>query len=281
MIVPRTDIAPALVADHYDELDRWYRLIWGEHVHHGLWESRRDSVETATRNLIDRVADRLELVVGARVCDVGCGYGGTARALAAGYDAQVTGVTLSEAQYAYARERVTGGNPAIFRMDFLDNRFDDGAFDAVLAIESTEHFEDKRRLFSEMFRILRPGGCVAVCAWLAKPDPAPWEVRWLLEPICREGRLPGMGTEDEYRALFERAGFEEVTCEDVSRQVARTWPIIAGRVIRRLTWDPAAWRFLLSGPRNIAFAKTVIRIGVAYRTGAMRYGIFSARKPGE
>ena len=36
-------------------------------------------------------------------------------------------------------------------------------------------------------------------------------MRHLLEPICREGRLPGLGSEHEYRALLEAAGLR-VTC---------------------------------------------------------------------
>ena len=34
---------------------------------------------------------------------------------------------------------------------------------------------------------------------------------------------------------------------------------------------------LVSGPRNRIFALTVLRIALAYRLGAMRYGIFTAR----
>ena len=44
------------VAAHYDDLDRFYREIWGEHVHHGLWTSPRSTPEEATRSLIDLVA---------------------------------------------------------------------------------------------------------------------------------------------------------------------------------------------------------------------------------
>jgi tocopherol O-methyltransferase len=281
MISPRRPIAPKHVADHYDELDRLYRNVWGEHVHHGLWLDGRESVPEATRNLIDRVAAVLKLSAGSRVCDVGCGYGGTSRVLASEFGAQVTGVTLSRAQFEYGQSLESSDSARLIYGDFLDNEFTDNSFDAAFSIESSEHFADKPKLFSEMFRILNPGGRVAVCAWLAAETPRSWERRWLLEPICFEGRLPGLGTETEYRAFFGDAGFQDIEFEDVTRKVSRTWPIIVFRVLLRLPWDPAAWRFLFGRPRNAVFGITIPRIALAYRTGAMRYGVFSARKPGE
>ena len=42
MISSRKEIRGADIASHYDELDRFYRDIWGEHVHHGLAVVRRN-----------------------------------------------------------------------------------------------------------------------------------------------------------------------------------------------------------------------------------------------
>ncbi|MDP9384651.1 MAG: methyltransferase type 11, partial [Actinomycetota bacterium] len=71
MITPRAAIAPAAVGGHYDALDRWYREIWGEHVHHGLWEERRLAPEAAARRLAERVGDLAAIRAGegARVAD--------------------------------------------------------------------------------------------------------------------------------------------------------------------------------------------------------------------
>jgi tocopherol O-methyltransferase len=43
MIVPREPQTGEDVAGHYDELDHVYREVWGEHVHHGLWRTGRES----------------------------------------------------------------------------------------------------------------------------------------------------------------------------------------------------------------------------------------------
>lgn len=282
MIESNVTMAPELVADHYDELDRWYRMLWGEHVHHGLWLTGRESAAEATHNMVTRLAEGLAVSSGQTLCDIGCGYGATGRVLTREYGASVTGLTLSAAQHAYAIERNTEqGDPEILRMDFMESGFEAESFDAAFSIESSEHFADKPGLFTEMFRIVRPGGRIGVCAWLAKAGASARQVDWLLEPICREGRLPGLGTEEEYRDWMTAAGFEEIAFEDYSRNVRRTWPIIVGRMARRLLWDLSAWRFLFSGARNVDFGKTIFRIWLAYRTGCLRYGMFTARKPDE
>ena len=63
MIVPNAPQSTAAVADHYDELDLIYRRVWGEHVHHGLWTTGRESPTQAVEALVDTVGDRLRLEV--------------------------------------------------------------------------------------------------------------------------------------------------------------------------------------------------------------------------
>ena len=162
----------------------------------------RDS-EDAAAALVDLVADRLELVPGHVVCDIGCGYGATAQVLAETHDVAVTGITLSAVQHARAARRVAGRGALTFEVrDWLANGFPSASFDRAYAIESTEHMDDKVRCFAEAFRTLRPGGRLVVCAWLANRTPRPWHVRHLLEPICQEGRLPGSAMRRSMRICF-------------------------------------------------------------------------------
>lgn len=277
MIHPREAQGPAAVAAHYDELDPFYRAIWGEHVHHGYWRTGRESPEEATRALVDLVAERLRLRPGLEVGDVGCGYGATAAILAREHGVAVTGVTLSAVQAAHAVARLD--RVRIRVQDWLANDFADGSFDRLLAIESSEHMASKARFFAEAFRTLRPGGRLVVCAWLAREGARPWEVRHLLEPICREGRLPGLGTEGDYRALAEAAGFRVAAVEDISRRVRATWTICLARAALRVVTDPAARRYLRdAGARNRDFSLSLPRLALAYRTGSMRYAVFTFEK---
>ena len=96
------------MASHYDELDRFYREIWGEHVHHGLWLRGDETQAQAVRQLAELVAREAAVEKGTRVVDIGCGYGATARLLAEELGAEVTGMTISEAQHTIAVARCAG-----------------------------------------------------------------------------------------------------------------------------------------------------------------------------
>jgi tocopherol O-methyltransferase len=280
MIHPHSKPTPGDVAAHYDTLDQFYREIWGEHVHHGYWQTGHETPEEAAAALVDLVADRLDLAPGDVVCDIGCGYGATAQVLAETHDVAVTGITLSAVQHARAARRVAARGALMFEVrDWLANGFPSASFDRAYAIESTEHMEDKVRCFAEAFRTLRPGGRLVVCAWLANRTPRPWHVRYLLEPICQEGRLPGLGEEAEYEDMLRRVGFAVSSVEDISAAVARTWSVCVRRAVRALATDAKYRRFVLRGnaPDRI-FAITLFRMLLAYRTSAMRYAVLTAIK---
>lgn len=276
MIVPDISQDAEAVADHYDALDPVYRRVWGDHVHHGLWVTGRETPGEAVEALADTVGDRLRLVPGQACVDIGCGYGATARRLAAARAVSVTGFTLSAEQARYAAAHPVP-DVDIHVRDWLVNGLADASADAAWAIESSEHMVDKPRFFAEAHRVLTPGGRLVVCAWLAETGARGRKVRHLLEPICREGRLPSMGTREEYEAMATAAGFTVTGYEDVSRRVARTWWICAGRLLKTLLVDGETRRVAL-GARNRGAVLSIPRMILAYRTGAMRYGIFTLQK---
>ncbi|CAN5202312.1 methyltransferase domain-containing protein [soil metagenome] len=273
MILPRTPQTHAAVADHYDELDGIYRSLWGEHVHHGLWRSGRETQAEAVTALSDLVGTQLGFAPGDSLVDIGCGYGATARRFAAA-GAVVTGLTLSRDQIAHApaAPRVT-----LLQRDWLANGLHSGAFEGAYAIESSEHMADKPAFFAQAARVLKPGGRLVVCAWLAGENPKPWHVRHLLQPICDEGQLPSMGSRSDYLDMAKSAGFDCTAYQDVSASVARTWTICLRRFGKAMLVDAAMRRHVLSA-RNRRFALSVPRLILAYRTGAMRYGVFTLSK---
>lgn len=279
MISSRTEVTPDAVASHYDELDHFYRDVWGDHVHHGLWRHGEETRETAVLQLAETVRNKATIAPGVQVCDIGCGYGATAR-LMAQHGASVTGITISPAQFAIAVQgESSGGNPRFVCGDWLQNAFAAAFFDAAIAIESSEHMSNKAGFFEQAARVLRPDGRLVICAWLAAEHPTARARHWLLEPICREGRMPHLGSQSDYEALAEAAGFRLHEFEDVTRAVERTWPMIVRRLLVKFATAPRYLKFLFtSHAQNRVFGLTILRIWLAYRMGAMRYGIFTFQK---
>lgn len=279
-MISGTDISVDKVASHYDELDDYYRDLWGEHVHHGLWETGREAPELATLQLARLVADRSE-AKGKTVCDVGCGYGATSRLLAREYNATVTGLTVSERQHRFATEATNGeDNPTIYLQDWLTNSFEDSSFDSLIAIESLAHMKDKPAFFEQAYRVLRPGGKMVLCVWLTSDHPTRWQTKHLLQPICDEGALPGMGTSDEYLEMARAVGFQMDQFEDLSRKVQKTWSVCIRRGLSAIASQPSYRKLLLDGESsNRVFGLTLFRIWLAFRTGCMLYGLIAGTKP--
>jgi len=281
MIYPNENQTSEAVAKHYNSLDQYYRKLWGEHLHHGYFHRGNETVEQATEALIDLVIKAGRIEDNSKVLDVGCGYGATARFLAHGLGAFVTALTVSKSQWQYARSHdPESTNPRYILGDFLHHTIPEHSYDAIISIETSEHMVEKEKYFAEVTRLLKPGGRFVTCACLAKEDPTPWQVKHLLEPICREGRIPSLGTMTEYQAMIEGAGLKEVEFRDLSQNVKKTWSICAMRTSKAFLFDKHVRRMLLDkGFSERIFAKTLFRILTAYNAGAMRYGLFSAIKP--
>jgi SAM-dependent methyltransferase/NAD(P)-dependent dehydrogenase (short-subunit alcohol dehydrogenase family)/acyl carrier protein len=118
---------------------------------------------------------------GCRVLDVGCGRGGTAALIAEHFDADVTGVDLSTEGIAFCRR--THRHPRV-RFDVGDAEHvpvDDRAFDVVTNVESSHTYPNLRAFFSEVSRVLVPGGLFLYTDLL--PVQRWMEVRVLLGPL--------------------------------------------------------------------------------------------------
>lgn len=276
MIYPDETQKADAVAKHYNSLDPWYRKLWGDHIHHGLWKTGKESPERAVEQLVELIAHQAELKNGESVCDIGCGYGATAHLLHQKWGARVTGFSLSEKQLEIARAKDPHSNYLL--SDWLENKLPPNSFDLAISIESSEHMVDKLKFFTEAHRVLKPKGRLVVAAWLSKENPRPWEVRYLLEPICREGRLPSLGSVSDYTQLMLQAGFEKIEFEDLTSQVKKTWAICAFRLLKELKNKEFRQFLFQQKPIDRIFAKTIFRILFAYQTRSMVYGIFKTRR---
>ena len=112
-----------------------------------------------------RVADAAQLAPGQKVLDVACGTGVLAREAARRIDpgGVVVGLDCNEGMLSVARRKAPGIE---WRRGMAESLpFADAALDAVVSQFGLMFFEDRRAALREMWRILRPGGRLAVAVW--------------------------------------------------------------------------------------------------------------------
>jgi SAM-dependent methyltransferase len=127
--------------------------------------------------------ERLDLVEGMRLLDLGCGQGRhTFEALRRGADvvaadlneADLADVEAMVAAMAEAGEIKPPEAPVTQRADALALPFEDGAFDRVIAAEILEHIPDDGAATREIARVTRSGGLVAVSVPRRWPERICW-----------------------------------------------------------------------------------------------------------
>lgn len=267
------------ISHHYDELDEFYRELWGTHLHHGLWLTGKETKEEAQENLSREVLSYLYPLEGKNLVDVGSGYGETAK-LGVLWGAQrVTGVTISEKQFDYARTHTDDLSVDYQLSDWLDSDFPENSFDGGYSIECFSHIQNKRKFFQTVYRTLKPGATFVMSAWLASVEPSPWQRKMILEPICSEGRLPSLYNKDEILDAMEANGLEFFDYVDLSQKVARTWMISTEGLLSLFAHVKGLKYFLNPQNEEKRFALTILRILLGYKLGCFQYCIFVMKKP--
>jgi tocopherol O-methyltransferase len=268
------------VRKHYDRLSFLYRMFWGEHLHHGYWtgDSTGETPDRAQVQLMEQLAQRAAIPPGASVLDIGCGVGGSALWLAEQYRCQVTGMTISPVQAGMATRRAKArGLAGSVRFEATDAnlwRPEPAGFDVVWIMESSEHFPDKKNVFERCAIALKPGGTLAVCAWLRRDGPMPPGEQVLITTIAEAMMSASLDSLSNYSEWMRNAGLTVTAAEDITRHVERTWEHCA-----RLGKNPVLKCLVrFTGGPTRRFVKAFPLMQEAYSSGAMAFGLFVAKK---
>lgn len=211
------------VAEEYydsDDADAFYSLIWGgEDVHIGCYEET-DDIKAASIETVDRMAAMLEgLGSDARMLDIGAGYGGSARRLAARTGCQVRCLNISETQNDTNRykNRQQGlqDKVSVVHGSFDDIPEPDSSFDFVWSQDAILHSDQREKVLSEVFRVLKPGG-EFVFSDPMQADDCPEGV---LQPVYDRLSLNSLGSFRFYREAAESLGFDVLDQVDLTHNL--------------------------------------------------------------
>jgi cyclopropane-fatty-acyl-phospholipid synthase len=148
------------IRHHYDVSDAFYRLWLDERMIYSCayFRTGTEDIDTAQAQKLEHICRKLSLRPGERLLDVGCGWGGLLRWAAERHGVTGLGITLSERQHAYARERLAASGIEVRLQNYRDLR--DAVFDKVVSVGMYEHVGSRNlpTYFRKIAALLRPGG---------------------------------------------------------------------------------------------------------------------------
>jgi cyclopropane-fatty-acyl-phospholipid synthase len=269
------------IAFHYDLGNDFYRrwLDQGMTYSSALFEHPQQDLAQAQQAKYQRIAELAELQPGARVLEIGCGWGGFMELAAGQLACRVEGVTLSQQQLAYANARMqAAGLQQQAQASLTDYRDTAGQYDAIVSIEMLEAVGEAHwpRYFQTLYERLKPGSG-AVVQVITIADERYAEYRRTTDFIQRHvfpgGMLPSPSI---LRQQAEQAGLQPDHAQTFGLSYARTlaqwraafiaaWPHIAGngfdQRFRRL------WEYYLC------------YCEAGFNAGMIDVGIYRFRKP--
>jgi len=175
------------VAHHYDISDELYSLFLGPSRQYSCayFNDENETLEQAQQNKIDHIIKKLHIQPNQKVLDIGAGWLHLAIEIAKKCRCQVTGITLSENQFKYGKQKIKElnlGNQVEIKM--MDYRQVKEKYDRIVSVGMFEHVGRKfyKSFFNTVFKTLNENG-IALLHTIGSVnpprDPHPWMTRYI------------------------------------------------------------------------------------------------------
>ncbi len=207
-------------------------------MHWGYWEdpsrafsSEENNIKAATENLSRLIYSGVDIKEGYKLADVGCGFGGTIDLINKNFSGiDMVGLNIDPRQIEVAGKRVRAVNDNKIEFitgDACNLPFEDRSIDSLIAVECIFHFPDREKFFSEVSRVLKPGGKFCFSDFV----PAKEESQFL--SVLREkivgkhyGGTSKTMTLKQYNEVAELYGMKNICALDINKNVLPTYKAI-------------------------------------------------------
>ena len=216
------------IAEHYDLGNAFYQLWLDPTMTYssGYFSAPGQSLESAQVAKYDALCRKLLLRPVDHVLEIGSGWGGFASHAVHHYGCRVTTVTISEEQFAWARDRFAReGIADRAEIRLVDYRQLQGQYDKVVSIEMMEAIGDRylETYFAKIHEVLKPHGLVGV-QYITVPDSRHTELKrgvdWIQRHIFPGSLLLSVGRVNQ--ALNRTGDLFLHDLEDMGASYART-----------------------------------------------------------
>lgn len=257
-------------------------VLWGS-KHFGFYPTGEvDITEKKAQILLqDLVAKNLDLKKTDTVLDAGCGQGVVSTYLSKKFKSKIFGITLVPFEVERAQElakKLGVQDKTQYQvMDYSATNFPNNYFDAIYTTETLSHSPDIRRTLTEFFRILKPGGKIALFEYTLAPDEkfSPWEMK-MLDVVIEGSAMMGLKDfrHDRFTGVIKDAGFENVKEQNITENIRPSF-----YRLHKLSRLP--YKFI----RLLGLQKFFINTTAGYEyykivdKGLFRYCIFTGNKP--
>lgn len=249
---------------YYNLATVFYEYAWGGSFHFCRFTYGEPFKQAIARHE-HFIATQIGIKSHMKVLDMGCGVGGPARQISSFTGCHVTGININQYQVdratMYAQKHEMADNLEFVQGDFMVSRtvgyctafadklaqslpFPDNSFDAVYSIEATCHAPSLADVYTEIFRVLKPGGVFGVYEWLMTDvyDNDNMEHRKLRLDIEQGDGIAHLFKIADGKKAMETAGFELEISRDLAEDVNSAsppwyWPLGSDLRYASTIWD--------------------------------------------
>jgi len=194
------------VAHHYDLSDKLYDLFLDKDRQYSCayFNSPNDTLEQAQMNKKELIAKKLLLEDDQNVLDIGSGWGGMASYLSKRSNVNVKGVTLSEEQFSFSKQRKI--NESLDKVEYAlqDYRNVEESYDRIVSVGMFEHVGTPhyQEFFNKVYELLNQKG-VALIHTIGRIDQPTTNDAWIEKYIFPGGYIPALS---EVMQRVEKSG---------------------------------------------------------------------------